>query len=130
MPGRQPFCGEGKPALREMCECRSPSRERDKPGLLRQRLLHQGGPVAGADDGDVVVEVVARVVHGAAAGAAIGAIADPDVAAGPGLQHVGEVFRPHQRVGRSEERRVGKEWDSTCRSRWSANRYTKTTLYM
>src|SRR3546814_5564232 len=26
-------------------------------------------------------------------------IADPDVAAGPGLQHVGEVFRPHQRVG-------------------------------
>src|SRR3546814_10251066 len=74
-----------------MCECRSPRGERDKPGLLRQRLLHQGRPVAGADDGDVVVEVVARVVHGAAAGAAIGAIADPDVAAGPGLQHVGEV---------------------------------------
>src|SRR3546814_19883687 len=67
--------------------------------LFRSLLLDQGGPVAGADDGDVVVEVVARVVHGAAAGAAIGAIADPDVAAGPGLPHVGEVFRPHKRVG-------------------------------
>src|SRR3546814_14821756 len=27
---------------------------------------------------------------------------------------------------RSEERRVGEEWGSTCRSRWSPYKYTKT----
>src|SRR3546814_13409714 len=30
------------------------------------------------------------------------------------------LFRQSQ-TGRSEERRVGKEWVSTCRSRWSRN---------
>src|SRR3546814_5734673 len=35
-----------------------------------------------------------------------------------GLAHPAQVS--HQRQGvRSEERRVGKEWVSTCRSRWS-----------
>src|SRR3546814_17321548 len=29
---------------------------------------------------------------------------------------------------RSEERRVGKEWVSTCRSRWSPYNYTKTIV--
>src|SRR3546814_19221601 len=31
-----------------------------------------------------------------------------------------------RRVGRSEERRVGQECVSTCRSRWSPNHYQKT----
>src|SRR3546814_20552062 len=31
---------------------------------------------------------------------------------------------------RSEERRVGKEWVSTCRSRWSAYHYTQTNVGM
>src|SRR3546814_4076903 len=30
-------------------------------------------------------------------------------------------------IGRSEERRVGKEWVRTCRSRWSPNHYKKKT---
>src|SRR3546814_6894309 len=30
-----------------------------------------------------------------------------------------------QYLARSEERRVGKEWVSTCRSRWSPSHYTK-----
>src|SRR3546814_11940433 len=52
---------------------------------------------------------------------------DPLVALGDlgeeGLQHVrlaiGGVEQFHQRRQRSEERRVGKECVSTCRSRWS-----------
>src|SRR3546814_14092920 len=32
---------------------------------------------------------------------------------------------PGVREARSEERRVGKEWVSTCRSRWSPFQYTK-----
>src|SRR3546814_19546917 len=31
----------------------------------------------------------------------------------------------HEQRGRSEERRVGKECDSTCRSRWSQYQYKK-----
>src|SRR3546814_16995659 len=31
----------------------------------------------------------------------------------------GPVFRTRSAAERSEERRVGKEWVSTCRSRWS-----------
>src|SRR3546814_20626852 len=39
----------------------------------------------------------------------------------------GEVVlrSPWLTKGRSEERRVGEEWVSTCRSRWSPYRYTK-----
>src|SRR3546814_4311204 len=42
----------------------------------------------------------------------------------PMFPNCGKAFRPHQRLiinmgGRSEERRVGKECVSTCRSRWS-----------
>src|SRR3546814_11111101 len=33
----------------------------------------------------------------------------------------------HRRRGRSEERRVGKECVSTCRSRWSPDHYKKNT---
>src|SRR3546814_4246739 len=36
-----------------------------------------------------------------------------------GLQHGGEAVGDDQRRARSEERRVGKECVSTCRSRWS-----------
>src|SRR3546814_18076864 len=35
-----------------------------------------------------------------------------------------------RRAGRSEERRVGKECVSTCRSRWSQYNYKKTNMYM
>src|SRR3546814_5282531 len=31
----------------------------------------------------------------------------------------GMAFKPSDKLIRSEERRVGKEWVSTCRSRWS-----------
>src|SRR3546814_11577767 len=37
----------------------------------------------------------------------------------------GGVFRRTNPAGRSEERRVGKEWVSTCRSRWSADHEKK-----
>ncbi len=40
------------------------------PGFRRHRF-QQLGPIAGADDGDVVIEVVVRVVNGAAAGPAL-----------------------------------------------------------
>src|SRR3546814_18724949 len=46
---------------------------------------------------------------------------------GPGVRHDGDVVLPRSgnahplgREGRSEERRVGKESVSTCKSRWSA----------
>src|SRR3546814_18961069 len=35
------------------------------------------------------------------------------------------VQPPHRQRDRSEERRVGKEWVSTCRSRWSPTNNTK-----
>src|SRR3546814_12980280 len=46
--------------------------------------------------------------------------------------HFLAVCLPEIRRQRSEERRVGKECDSTCRSRWSPYHYNKrhiTTLY-
>src|SRR3546814_15419606 len=36
-----------------------------------------------------------------------------------------DIFRRRQRKLRSEERRVGKECVSTCRSRWSPSHYKK-----
>src|SRR3546814_13924764 len=45
-----------------------------------------------------------------------GAAADPGVDPGGGARHA---------VGRSEERRVGKECVSTCRSRWSPSHSKK-----
>src|SRR3546814_1804113 len=36
-----------------------------------------------------------------------------------GAKKFGSVFFVHVSIGRSEERRVGKECVSTCRSRWS-----------
>src|SRR3546814_14712111 len=59
-------------------------------------------------------DVAAAVVEGAAdLGVVEGAVADPALAA----WQVGEDRM--RIVRRSEERRVGKEWVSTCRSRWS-----------
>src|SRR3546814_14442049 len=42
----------------------------------------------------------------------------------------GPVLRPHlrRRLRRSEERRVGKECVSTCRSRWSPSHYKKKNI--
>src|SRR3546814_13121539 len=40
-----------------------------------------------------------------------------------------DMLRGNEKIlGRSEERRVGKEWVSTCRSRWSPEHYKKTKL--
>src|SRR3546814_13286564 len=44
-----------------------------------------------------------------------------------GLQRTGLEQRPH--LLRSEERRVGKECVSTCRSRWSPEHYKKKTKH-
>src|SRR3546814_21161648 len=43
------------------------------------------------------------------------------------LRLPGQPFRYLHDVGRSEERRVGTECVSTCRSRWSPDHYKKTT---
>src|SRR3546814_20456941 len=40
-----------------------------------------------------------------------------EVRNGPAISVVG--LRENEIIERSEARRVGKEWDSTCRSRWS-----------
>src|SRR3546814_20557596 len=52
-------------------------------------------------------------------------ILDPRAALHPALREVAELREqaheqadPQGHAGRSEERRVGKEWFSTCRSRW------------
>src|SRR3546814_14141458 len=47
--------------------------------------------------------------------------------AGEGAQSLDRRHQFHAVVGRSEERRVGKECVSTCRSRWSRCRYKKKT---
>src|SRR3546814_9878285 len=66
---------------------------------------------------DILGFAVGRAGHGARV-----CMAGAPAAAGPGqldlvagFEHVGEL----DGVGRSEERRVGKECVSTCRSRWS-----------
>src|SRR3546814_12219138 len=50
-----------------------------------------------------------------------------------GEQHVEAIARLYRRGPginrRSEERRVGKECVSTCRSRWSPYHYKKKTIY-
>src|SRR3546814_17759315 len=37
--------------------------------------------------------------------------------------------KPSSTANRSEERRVGKEWVSTCRTRWSPSQYKKKHQY-
>src|SRR3546814_19351678 len=45
-----------------------------------------------------------------------------------GRQHGAGAVAAHQDLGpRSEARRVGKEWVSTCRDRWAPGHYIKTT---
>src|SRR3546814_18703134 len=36
MPGRQPFCGKGEPALRAMCECCRGCPRGDSPGVASE----------------------------------------------------------------------------------------------
>src|SRR5262245_25472806 len=54
------------------------------------RLFRQGREIARAQRDDFVVEIELRVVQEAVARPA--ALAEPDVGAGPRLQHVGEVL--------------------------------------
>src|SRR3546814_19248345 len=44
-----------------------------------------------------------------------------------GIESHWPIERPVSRANRSEERRVGKECVSTCRSRWSPHHYKKKT---
>src|SRR3546814_11230383 len=44
------------------------------------------------------------------------------------LQRATDLGHLGHRPFRSEERRVGKEWVSTCRSRWSPHHYKKKQL--
>src|SRR3546814_14211274 len=46
---------------------------------------------------------------------------------GLSVDKVGDHHGWAQDIKRSEERRVGKEWVSTCRSRWSAYHHKKKT---
>src|SRR3546814_4238064 len=46
---------------------------------------------------------------------------------GVALHYVLEAYKHLKAIGRSEERRVGKECVSTCRSRWSPYHYKKKT---
>src|SRR3546814_11346487 len=54
------------------------------------------------------------------------ALAPPPATAGRGWEGVPTVRGDAQRHPRSEERRVGKECVSKCRSRWSQSHKTKT----
>src|SRR5579863_9492524 len=65
----------------------------DSAAHPRQPLLDQADEQGGAEGDGVVVEIVARVVHFAAALAV--AVADLDVGARHALQHVGEILRRH-----------------------------------
>src|SRR3546814_13756668 len=57
-----------------------------------------------------------------------GGTARPVEAGGRGHHHLPVRHRPCPAQGRSEERRVGKECVSTCRSRWSPYHYKKNTI--
>src|SRR3546814_8800406 len=85
---------------------------------LLRRFQHLGGDLGGRADGEaVIVADDGDQLVGLEAGLDV----DLDAAAledvdGGGAQLVGNENLDH---GRSEERRVGKECVSTCRSRWS-----------
>src|SRR3546814_19914228 len=86
-----------------------------------------------ADRQGVVVEVVFRVVQ--APVLARRTAAEPHEGARAPGEHDREILaahalvrRPVDPVGRSEERRVGKEWVSTCSSRWSPVHSKNNTL--
>src|SRR3546814_13503657 len=69
------------------------------------------------------LEARPKLFRGLAAASAItggGAPVTSDGRAGGAARIVGLLFRAAALYGRSEERRVGKECVSTCRSRWSA----------
>src|SRR3546814_15099054 len=95
-------------------------------GAVRPAGLHQHGldPAPHADQGhDAAVPQLRRLLaHGAGARHGHGAGADA-----PARRRGGAVVTTAQQLprkvvlaaGRSEERRVGKECVSTCRSRWS-----------
>src|SRR3546814_16573768 len=74
-----------------------------------RRIEHAGGQYVGFRPHDVAVMVVERVHH---AGSQL-----VDLAGRKILDRAG-ALEPQYRL-RSEERRVGKECVSTCRSRWS-----------
>src|SRR5690606_7881883 len=65
---------------------------------LSKKLFGQHGPIGSADRQVVVIEVVAGVMHLAAPGHAVFAIADEQIAAGALFEHEGEVFAGGQRV--------------------------------
>src|SRR3546814_11598964 len=96
--------------------------------LRQQGLLRNAGYRAGLH-----VELhllVHQNIHRGGRGAQLLEVTGLHHAQGPGAREVGEeevVLHEvmQEGVARSEERRVGKECVSTCRSRWSPNHYKK-----
>src|SRR3546814_11360018 len=88
------------------------------------RPIYAGNALATVKSGDKVKVLTIRATAFDAAAAEGGSAAVEDVAStgDTGLavfkgQELTRSERPE--LTRSEERRVGKEWGSTCRSRWS-----------
>ena len=69
---------------------------RQLPHKPRQLLLHDAGERRGAERQDLVVEVVARIVHRQLPTRV--AVADVDVGARARFQHEGEILRRHDQV--------------------------------
>src|ERR1700761_3768391 len=63
-----------------------------------QTGLNDAGKYAGADRQDLVVERVAGIVHRHRA-----VMAEPEIGAGNGVQHVGEVLAAHLRLGARDD---------------------------
>src|SRR3546814_13568637 len=78
--------------------------------LFRQKCLGQGDPQRGARRRNAVVIGIVRIVQHHRSRSFV-AVAEEQEAAGTDVK-------------RSEERRVGKECVSTCRSRWPHYHYT------
>src|SRR3546814_11071227 len=85
--------------------------------------------VVEAVGGEQVGDVAAAVGSQARPVTPLVRVADLGGEAGPFLQRLGLGFGAHPGQVRSEERSVGKECVSTCRSRWSTYHYKKQRHY-
>src|SRR5436190_1190065 len=91
-------CLARKPAIRSTAErsCSDVTSSRETRvyiGTGRHPGFDDAREHAGADWQDLVVQYVARIVHWHRA-----VMADPEIGAGDGLQHVGEILAAHLRL--------------------------------
>src|SRR3546814_16759901 len=94
--------------------------------LLQRGAVHAGNRAAiDAQHRHFKCRCELRAQLGEPFDAQVGGQADPDIARDFGSAHLANA--PALQVDRSEERRVGKECVSTCRSRWSPYHYKKKT---